>query len=763
MYETTLNILDHLANQALAVFTASSNGYYDGNRFFEPAIIFAVRSIATAAGLGCLVVLDLSTVDATTGSTALLDRLGADSPNERVRVGPYVVVGLAASFLFVHIAADAVFLGTRLVNSPRMLAKLLAIGYLLRVGIYVVMLALDLTGYASTCILLLTYLSFDLRDSKAHWTAPSSHANGTNRRNSINSAITVTIIVFTIVLSVIGGLAVDFIRDKRINGPITEATIANVFPSSSATLRTSLIPACNAHFGRASFGNGNATVALTPLSMSTLAFAAYGANETDVNARARANPVLREAGVRVHNSSLAVSGAGGAPKSDNGVRYYEFRFAAAPETSVVAVRGTASIGDALQDAYIWATPSLIKMSSSLGSLASVWPARLTAWFVKFITDNVAFTGILYYEPVTDLVADLVARNRTVVMAGHSLGGGIAQIVAAKKGVPAMALSSPGLGLSYLNYNVTADAIARWSFNVVPFKDPVPMLDSQISTLMHIPCDQELPPEFHWSPGSFLSGIVGLIYVLALYTSVELFLKKRSTYYAILGAVAVGRLFVFISSLVAANAASVGDAFAIEVGRLMVIVEWACGVTFVTLNARRLYMTCYSRYRRLVQVLVVGAVVAASLHASLIWGAVGPKRFFFESSYAPVIYVGLALGISLPIVLRLCYLFVGGPIPWQLIYAPILLSPQGPSGNQAHHFTGFVVSFIFQFFIYRYRSTWWKKYNYVLATALDVGSALSTIFITLAFEGRHIEFPAWLLNCTDSSEPCGRGDWCAITV
>ncbi|KAI9183656.1 OPT super [Blastocladiella emersonii ATCC 22665] len=150
-------------------------------------------------------------------------------------------------------------------------------------------------------------------------------------------------------------------------------------------------------------------------------------------------------------------------------------------------------------------------------------------------------------------------------------------------------------------------------------------------------------------------------------------------------------------------------------------------------------------------------------ASLIWGAVGPKRFFFESSYAPVIYVGLALGISLPIVLRLCYLFVGGPIPWQLIYAPILLSPQGPSGNQAHHFTGFVVSFIFQFFIYRYRSTWWKKYNYVLATALDVGSALSTIFITLAFEDRHIEFPAWLLNCTDSTEPCGRGDWCAITV
>ncbi|KAI9189288.1 OPT super [Blastocladiella emersonii ATCC 22665] len=150
-------------------------------------------------------------------------------------------------------------------------------------------------------------------------------------------------------------------------------------------------------------------------------------------------------------------------------------------------------------------------------------------------------------------------------------------------------------------------------------------------------------------------------------------------------------------------------------------------------------------------------------ASLIWGAVGPKRFFFESSYAPVIYVGVALGISLPIVLRLCYLFVGGPIPWQLIYAPILLQPQGPSGNQAYHFTGFLVSFFFQFYVYRYRSAWWKKYNYVLATAFDVGSALTSLFITLVIEDQGITFPAWFLNCVDTEEQtyCGYGDWCHI--
>ncbi|ORZ30144.1 OPT oligopeptide transporter protein-domain-containing protein [Catenaria anguillulae PL171] len=128
-------------------------------------------------------------------------------------------------------------------------------------------------------------------------------------------------------------------------------------------------------------------------------------------------------------------------------------------------------------------------------------------------------------------------------------------------------------------------------------------------------------------------------------------------------------------------------------------------------------------------------------ASLIWGAIGAKRFFFDTQYAPVIWVGALAGLVLPIVLWLGHKYVGGQW-WVLAHPAILLSPNGPGANNGGAFTSIIVSTIFQFYAYRYRSAWWKRYNYVLATGLDVGVALVALLLSFTeWEG-----PEWLLNC-----------------
>ncbi|ORZ36546.1 OPT oligopeptide transporter protein-domain-containing protein [Catenaria anguillulae PL171] len=128
-------------------------------------------------------------------------------------------------------------------------------------------------------------------------------------------------------------------------------------------------------------------------------------------------------------------------------------------------------------------------------------------------------------------------------------------------------------------------------------------------------------------------------------------------------------------------------------------------------------------------------------ASLIWGAVGPKRFFFDTAYGPIIYVGVALGCLAPIVLKICHTYIGGSY-WQLIHPALILGPGGAGGNQSTALSYFTVATFFQFFMYRYRSAWWKRYNYVLATAFDAGVALVTLAVTFVLP----DAPEWIMVC-----------------
>ncbi|KNE58040.1 OPT family small oligopeptide transporter [Allomyces macrogynus ATCC 38327] len=145
------------------------------------------------------------------------------------------------------------------------------------------------------------------------------------------------------------------------------------------------------------------------------------------------------------------------------------------------------------------------------------------------------------------------------------------------------------------------------------------------------------------------------------------------------------------------------------------------------------------------------------NASLIWGAIGPIRFFFESIYSPIIIGGLIAGAVTPIIFKIGDILVGSKvIPWHLFQSPLLYTVGSPGSNQGYVLTSFLISLFFQKYMFTKHQAWWKRYNYVLATSFDVGAALLAIIITFGINDQGVTMPAWALNpqwLIDGDDPC----------
>ncbi|CAF0826649.1 unnamed protein product [Rotaria sordida] len=131
-------------------------------------------------------------------------------------------------------------------------------------------------------------------------------------------------------------------------------------------------------------------------------------------------------------------------------------------------------------------------------------------------------------------------------------------------------------------------------------------------------------------------------------------------------------------------------------------------------------------------------------ASIIWGAIGPKKMFGKGSiYSPLLY-GFLGGILLPI--PFWFLMKKFPnVKWlKYIHFPIMLTataimPPAPPGNFP---SWLLVGFIFNFILLRHARSWWKRYAYVFSAAMDCGVAFGVLIIFFIMQNNGIEFPTW---------------------
>ncbi|CAK7324230.1 unnamed protein product [Dovyalis caffra] len=117
-------------------------------------------------------------------------------------------------------------------------------------------------------------------------------------------------------------------------------------------------------------------------------------------------------------------------------------------------------------------------------------------------------------------------------------------------------------------------------------------------------------------------------------------------------------------------------------------------------------------------------------ASVIWGLVGPRRIFGNlGEYGKVNWFFMG-GAVAPLIVWLFHKAFPSKKWISLIHMPVLLGATAmmPPASAVNFTSWIIVGFLSGFVLFRYRTEWWRRYNYVLSGGLDAGTAFMTLLI-----------------------------------
>ncbi|CAI4863021.1 AIG_G0057240.mRNA.1.CDS.1 [Saccharomyces cerevisiae] len=129
------------------------------------------------------------------------------------------------------------------------------------------------------------------------------------------------------------------------------------------------------------------------------------------------------------------------------------------------------------------------------------------------------------------------------------------------------------------------------------------------------------------------------------------------------------------------------------------------------------------------------------NASVVWGAIGPKRIF--NYIYPIFKWCWLIGACIDI-------FFGVWKRWGKFYPryfdPMLfvggMLNMSPPYNLMYYTSGMIVSYISQYYMKRHHLNLWEKYNYVLSAGFSTGLVLSAIIIFFAVQYKDTAFNWW---------------------
>lgn len=138
-------------------------------------------------------------------------------------------------------------------------------------------------------------------------------------------------------------------------------------------------------------------------------------------------------------------------------------------------------------------------------------------------------------------------------------------------------------------------------------------------------------------------------------------------------------------------------------------------------------------------------------ASIVWGLIGPAKTFGPGSFYQPLLWGFVIGFVLPIPIYLLHRRFP-KARFDLVNIPLICTGLSIIPQYYRNFIimGFLASFMSQYYAYRYKNRWWKKYNYALSAALDSATQIATTIIFFCFSGIvQIPFPEWWGNNQES--------------
>ncbi|KAH7128937.1 OPT oligopeptide transporter protein-domain-containing protein [Dactylonectria macrodidyma] len=122
------------------------------------------------------------------------------------------------------------------------------------------------------------------------------------------------------------------------------------------------------------------------------------------------------------------------------------------------------------------------------------------------------------------------------------------------------------------------------------------------------------------------------------------------------------------------------------------------------------------------------------NSSMVWGALGPRRFFQQGAlYRPLLWFFL-VGAALPVVVHLLRKKAFPHVKWlSKIHVPLFLGGLNyiPPASGTNYGSWALVGLLFGILIKRRKESWWRRFNFVLSSALDCSVAIAGIIIFFA--------------------------------
>ncbi|KAF9255108.1 OPT oligopeptide transporter [Marasmius fiardii PR-910] len=154
----------------------------------------------------------------------------------------------------------------------------------------------------------------------------------------------------------------------------------------------------------------------------------------------------------------------------------------------------------------------------------------------------------------------------------------------------------------------------------------------------------------------------------------------------------------------------------------------------------------------------GQQVQSFNSAAIAWGALGKPLYATGTRYGFVPYMLIA-GLGFPIPFWIAHKY-WPKVGFNLVFTPILVAELGylSVGINSSVFTTFLLAVFSQYYLRKYRATWFRKYNFLMSAALDGGTSVMVFIYTFAVgggSGTVRPFPTWALNPTGNPDYCKR--------
>lgn len=135
------------------------------------------------------------------------------------------------------------------------------------------------------------------------------------------------------------------------------------------------------------------------------------------------------------------------------------------------------------------------------------------------------------------------------------------------------------------------------------------------------------------------------------------------------------------------------------------------------------------------------------NTSVVWGALGPRRFFAEGAmYRDLLWFFL-VGAALPVVVYVLRKRVFPRAAWlRKVHVPLFMGGLNyiPPASGTNYGSWAIVGLLFGLVVKRRQGHWWRRYNFVLSSALDCSVAIAgiVIFFALFYTGVSKHFKWW---------------------